>query len=98
LKVNPAECLKRPRLVKPEIEILDPREIQRLSIEDHYRTAFKMAIMAGLRAGELWGLQWGDIDFQEASINVRRTLSKTQFLTPKSRYSIRRVDFPADLV
>ncbi|MGA1842274.1 MAG: site-specific integrase [bacterium] len=99
LKANPAECLKRPRVVRPEIEILDPREIQRLlSIEDHYRIAFKTAIMAGLRVGELWGLQWGDIDFQEASINLRRTLWKTQFLTPKSRYSIRRVDIPVDLL
>ena len=51
-----------------------------------------------LRAGELWGLQWGDIDFNKGQIFVRRTLWRNSFQTPKTRYSIRKVDLPNNLI
>jgi len=35
------------------------------------RTAFTVAIYAGMRAGEIWGLRWADVDFDEREILVR---------------------------
>jgi len=35
------------------------------------RTAFAVAIYTGIRAGEIWGLHWEDVDFEEREILVR---------------------------
>jgi len=100
VKVNPAQHLKRPKMVKPEIDILEQAEY-RLLLEhssDLYRTAFLTAILTGVRAGELWGLQWGDVDWNSKRLYVRRSVWKNAFQTPKSKNSIRKIDLPNDLV
>ncbi|MBI4377603.1 MAG: site-specific integrase [Nitrospinae bacterium] len=99
LKSNPAEYLERPRLTKPEIEILNPDEVEKLlEISNHYRIAFLTGFQTGMRAGELWGLQWTDIDWNSAQIHVRRSLWKKQFQTPKTKYSIRKIDMTERLI
>jgi integrase len=35
------------------------------------RTAFAVAIYTGMRAGEIWGLHWEDVDFERREILVR---------------------------
>jgi integrase len=94
LKNNPAEHLKRPKYVKAEIEILNPEEVNLLlaKTSNLYRTAFLTSVLTGLRAGELWGLQWGDIDWNAKQVHVRRSLWKGNFQTPKTKNSVRRVD------
>jgi integrase len=72
--------LDLPKKNSPEIEILTPAEIT-LFIEKankHYRVAFLTGFLTGMRAGELWGLQWGDIDWNSKQIYVRRSLWKGQ--------------------
>lgn len=94
LKVNPAEYVERPRVEKEEMEIFTPKEI-RLFLENvtpKYKAFFLTAILTGMRRGELLGLQWGDIDWNHSQIHVRRSLWKGQFITPKTKYSIRRID------
>ncbi len=100
LKNNPAEYLERPRIEKAEIEILSPVEVDRLLSNSNkaYMVAFLTAFLTGMRAGELWGLQWGDIDWNSKQIFVRRSLWKGQFQTPKSKYSIRKIDIPEQLI
>ncbi|MGM0875943.1 MAG: tyrosine-type recombinase/integrase [Bacillota bacterium] len=39
-----------------------------------YYYVFLTDAYTGLRRGELLGLKWSDIDFNEESINVERTL------------------------
>ena len=100
LKLNPAEYLERPRVVKPEIEVLAPAEIEAFleNATGHYRTAFFTDSLTGMRAGELWGLQWGDIDWNSKRIHVRRSLWKGQFQTPKTKNSNRQIDIPNSLI
>jgi integrase len=64
LKTNPSAHVKKPRIEKDQIDLLEPDEIQLqiASATDAYRAAFMTAAYTGLRAGELWGLQWGDVD------------------------------------
>ncbi len=100
LKQNPAEYLERPRIIKSEIEILVPEEV-RLLVEKasgHYRVAFLTGFMTGMRAGELWGLKWDDIDWNSKRIHVSRSLWRGQFQTPKSKCSNRKIDMPDMLV
>jgi integrase len=100
LRINPAEYVERPKTTKPEIEILTPEEVEKFlsKADNHYRVAFLTDVLTGLRAGELWGLKWIDIDWNSKQIHVRRSLWKGQFQTPKSKYSIRKADIPDSLI
>src|SRR5262245_63038755 len=47
--------------------------------------------MSGLRRGELLALRWQDIDWSAGLIRVRRSYTRGEFGTPKSRRSSRAV-------
>lgn len=40
-----------------------------------YKTAMLLFLLTGFRRGEVAGLQWGDIDFEEKTITVNRSLT-----------------------
>lgn len=42
----------------------------------HFTIAVRIAIEAGMREGEICGLQWGDVDLDEKLIRVRRSLAR----------------------
>ncbi len=100
LKVNPAEDVDRPKMKSTTIDILTPDEFKLLLENTHhyYQTAFLTAFLTGLRAGELWALQWGDIDWNSNRLYVRRAVWYGQIVEPKSKTSIRKVDIPQQLV
>lgn len=93
LRVNPAEYLERPKTYRKEIELLTLNEVAKfLQIENYYRIAFLTCALTGLRAGELWGLQWTDFNWKLDQVFVKRALWKGHFQTPKSKCSIRNID------
>ena len=57
-----------------------------------------VAVMTGMREGELLALQWEDIDWNSKQIYVRRTLQGGRFYEPKTRASKRRIDIDQELV
>jgi integrase len=64
-----------------------------------YSPLIRTAVHTGLRLGELLGLQWGDLELDEAVLHVRRQLSRTGELTPpKTAKALRRVPLSADMV
>ena len=54
------------------------------------------AVRAGLRMGELIGLQWGDVDFHGGFVEVRRAVVMEQETSTKS-HKIRRVEMSPQL-
>lgn len=100
IKHNPAVNLERPKIDKPEIELLSPEEFELFlkEVEMPYKTAFLTAFLTGVRAGELWGLQWTDIDWASKQIHVRRSLWNHQFQKPKTKTAIRKIDMTERLV
>ncbi len=62
-----------------------------------YRTMFAVAAMTGLRAGEVMGLQNGDLDFDERVIHVRRSAWYGRVQTVKSKASRAPVAMPEAL-
>jgi integrase len=68
-----------------------------------------MAILTGMRRGELLGLQWGDIDWNSNTIFVRRSLYwaannavkegelRFEFVSPKTKRSVRAVVMSPEL-
>lgn len=103
---NPAREVERPKgnsahSEKEKMVILKPEEIRALldkagSQKD--RVLFMAAALTGLREGELFGLQWGDIDWINYQIHVRRTYNHGRFYEPKSITSRRKVDLAPELV
>jgi integrase len=100
IKINPCEHIERPKTVKPEVDILEPAEISLLLDKSSglYRMAFLTALLTGVRAGELWALQWGDLDWNSMKLYVRRSVWRNQFQTPKSKSAIRKIDLPDTLI
>ena len=66
-------------------------------IEDHpFYLAYYVAGMTGVRRGELLALEWGDIDFINKRMSIRRALScvgyKLEVTKPKTKKSTRAID------
>lgn len=57
--------------------------------EDPYRTFYWIAAETGLRAGELCGLMPEDINLQEKTIHVQRSIWQGKVQTPKSSCAVR---------
>jgi integrase len=96
---NPLIGAERPRKQdsekEKEVTILSPLQIQELleSVNDpKFRALLIMAIMTGARQGELLGLKWSDIDWEEKQITIQRTFNFGKFFDPKTSASRRKVD------
>ena len=99
LDANPVQYVERPRGEDKEMDVFTPDEIRRLldAQEEPLRTLLLTAVLTGMRQGELFGLQWEDIDFARHLIHVRRSLWHGTLGTPKSRRSRRAIDMPPTL-
>lgn len=67
-----------------------------------YYTAFNVLFYTGLRIGELLALTWGDIDFDNQTISINKSLQVlngvTYITSPKTRKSIRTITIFPNLV
>ena len=68
-----------------------------------YRVFFNLAVFSGFRRGELLGLEWKDVDFENNLISVRRTSCYTAKQgiytdTTKTKRSQRTIKFPASVM
>src|SRR5262249_5860921 len=99
LDANPVQYVERPRGEDKEMDVLTPEEIRRLldAQEEPLRTLLLMAILTGLRQGELFGLQWHDIDFAKHQIHVRRSLGHVPHDTLTYRRSRRAINMSPPL-
>jgi integrase len=99
LDANPVQYVERPRGEDKEMDVFTPDEIRRLldAQEEPLRTLLLTAVLTGMRQGELFGLQWEDIDFARHQVHVRRSLWHGTLGTPKSRRSRRAIDMPPTL-
>ncbi len=101
LERNPASVVKPPRLQQSEMKFFDEQQVQAFLIavdatEDRYQALWKLAITTGMRLGELLGLKWIDLDWQKATLQVRRQLKVVRgggfrFLEPKSKAGLRSI-------
>jgi integrase len=97
IETNPVSKLdrsERPRVSRQERPVLNPEEIGRLleAAPPRYRTLLATAILSGLRQGELLGLHWRDVDFDNQLIHVRTALDRRrQDVQPKTERAVRDV-------
>ena len=66
--------------------------------DEVWRDFFQTELMTGLRRGEICGLKWSDIDFENNQISITKTYYRTErrdiITTPKTEQSIRVIDIP----
>ena len=81
LASNPAVNATLPRRQEGEKTILTPEQTQTLLaslLGSRWYPMFYLAAHTGLRVGELCGLWWADIDWDEPAIHVRRALKEVR--------------------
>lgn len=88
---NVADSVSRPKLIQKERNSLDEYQARQLlqATESHpLHLLFWMAIETGMRQGELIGLKWSDLDWQEKRLHIQRQVQrinhKLEFCEPKS--------------
>jgi len=102
---NPVTDCERPRVERPELNVLSEAEIARLwsaygELEAEAepgqkvwwllaRTLTFVALGTAMRRGELLALRWRSVELLEGRLTVREALVKGRFTTPKSRSSRR---------
>lgn len=95
LSANPATSIELPPMQKRrETRLLNPVEITTLSqnLTDPARTVFVLAVLAGLRIGEILALQLDDIDLARGLVCVQRNVYRGHIQdSPKTRTSERRI-------
>jgi integrase len=99
-KRREAERRQRRRL-KVGTDIPTPEEIRAIvaHLQGRWRPLLLTAIFTGLRASELRGLQWSDIDFKKSELHVRQRADKFNKIgKPKSASGQRTVPMPPILV
>lgn len=79
IPANAAERVKPPKAEANEAVYLDDKQAIHLLelMEDqpiYYRTAVTVLLFTGMRRGELMGLVWSDIDFDDNTITIQRSL------------------------
>ena len=85
--------------VKREPRFFTAKQVQQIieAAPEPYETMFTILAMTGMRAGEMLGLQWGDIDFAAACIDIRRSAWYGNVQTTKSKSSAAPVHLPESL-
>ncbi|RKQ91916.1 integrase [Solirubrobacter pauli] len=100
---NPVDFVDRPPSPSsdPDIRFLDREELEALLraagddlLAPTDRALWLTAATTGLRQGELAALRWRDVDWNARVVRVRRSFSRGQYTTPKSRRSVRAVPMP----
>lgn len=79
---NPCRRVDAPKVPKKELTYLDDKAayvfMAYMSHEDvEFRTIFTLLLVTGMRRGELMGLEWKDIDWQDRKLHIRRTSQYT---------------------
>ena len=94
LEQNPARGIQiGDRTPKTERLYLNPPEVLRLlaSLPEPCRTIVLVAVLTGMRIGEILALRWQRLDLLRGSILIRETVSEGLFGSPKTKSSRRDV-------
>jgi integrase len=104
IESNPAERVKPPKADKKETNHFNEEEVSRmLQLLDEepiqYKCMIYIALFSGCRSGELTGLSWDDIDFENNKLRIERA---TQYIPgrgvfvkePKNKSSRRIITMP----
>ena len=76
---NPASKVRKPKAVKPEILALDLDQVAaflKAARTDRLYAYYVTALDTGARPGELFALNWEDVDFKRCSLSITKSLEE----------------------
>ncbi len=98
---NPTEAVEPPRPQRKEMQVVDEAGTARLlhAVEGmRLYMPVLLAVMTGMRRGEILALRWQDTDLEKGQVAVRRSLEQTRdglrFKQPKTGKGMRSVALP----
>jgi integrase len=101
IPANPAAAVTRPKLEEREMTILTDDQVRvflAAARRSRYYALFALAVATGMRQGELLALQWPDVDFDNNTVTVRRTVIRIKgrhvVKEPKTKASRRTITVP----
>ena len=88
---------KRPAREK---RVLMPKQVALLlsHLQEPVRTMVMLAVLTGLRVGEILGLRWQDLDLERGELRVEQAVYRGSLGTPKTKGSKRTLPLPHALV
>ncbi|MBB3111954.1 integrase [Paenibacillus phyllosphaerae] len=108
IKENPLSGVKKPTVRYKQIIPYDNQEIQELlqALQKepiHWRVIVTLALTSGLRRGELLGLEWHHINWDDGTLDVLQSVSLApagiaHVKEPKTRNSKRKVSLPTSML
>ena len=76
---SPSDRVTAPKQERREIQAWSKDEVHRFTDQTrnhHQKNLYQVLIYTGLRRAELCGLKWGDIDFDNRTLSIRRVLHR----------------------
>lgn len=106
---NPCEKVDSPKYKKRKMHVIDDEQavdlLRKLEHEPSlsFRCAVLLALLCGLRLGEVGALCWSDVDFENGCISIERALKYTaitgSFIAePKTDAGERIIDLPPGMI
>jgi integrase len=81
--------------IDKRLSMISPCAEKQIYYAEFDKVIFRLLAFSGARVGEVLALTWKDIDFKENTVNIDKTLSKTNdgftVSTPKTKASIRKI-------
>lgn len=75
---NPAALVSRPKARKKEMQVWSLEEAKQFldaTVSDRLYVVFLLALTTGMRQGEILGLRWKDVDFQNRIVSITQILN-----------------------
>ncbi|NIK75826.1 integrase [Paenibacillus castaneae] len=75
---NPAALIDRPKARKKEMQVWSLEEAKQFldaTVRDRLHIVFLLALTTGMRQGEILGLRWKDVDFQNRIVSITQILN-----------------------
>ena len=74
------------RGIKKSVRFFTADECRRIltAAVNPYRSMYALAVMIGLRVGEVLGLRWEDVDFEQGNVRICQTVWRGEIQSPKT--------------
>jgi len=91
VNTDPFIGLVLPKAPAPEIKCFTVEEVQKIlnSAPEPDKTFYWLAAETGMRAGELCGLRWEDIDLDSGALQIKQSAWQGKIVTPKTKTACR---------
>ena len=78
LVANPCDLADKPKRKRREMRVLSQEQVAKFlegAKGNRMEAMFRLSLVSGMRPGEVCGLKWADLDFEQGSVTVQRSLT-----------------------